>query len=231
MCPFGVGLLVALFINPPAGSPPTGQSYAVHVGSWPQKITREVCAQKAMAAMARQSFLCAGVDADGNAWGFTATTAVMVVSFRYLDGVQVVLVAAGRDNGDAERLRNLLRSEISDAPLDADSPSRIGDPDTKRGPDVPYLCCHLEQRSLINLLRFFDTASCILLEKHGLNTNIHSKCLVFAGMQDMVVTTFLGGGPNGVSANLGVVTASPSAGTAQEFSRTLCRELVKLLYE
>src|SRR3974377_1216556 len=100
-----LGLLVAFSFCSAAQSRRAQAPYSMHVGGWPQNITREVCAHKAIAAMAKEKFIHAEIDAEGNAWGYSDKTVVVVLSFHQPDGINVINFAAGRDNDDAGRLR------------------------------------------------------------------------------------------------------------------------------
>jgi hypothetical protein len=173
--------------------------YIMHVGGWSQNVSREVCAHKAVAAMAKEKFIHAEIDAEGNAWGYSDKTVVVVMSFRQPDGINVINFAAGRDNDDAGRLRQIVRTYIQEAACDAKAPRHIGSESDVRGPGVPYLHWHVKNRNLISVLRFFDSGVSILLEKKGLGSNICGKTLVMGGKPDQAVAAFLVPGPNAVS--------------------------------
>jgi hypothetical protein len=215
-----------------ASAPAWAQApYSIHVGGWSQNITREACAHQAIAAMAKEKFIHAEIDAEGNAWGYSDKTVVVVISFRQPDGINVINFAASRDNDDAGRLRQLVRSYIQEATYDAKAPQHIGGEDDVRGASVPYLHWQVKNRNVIGVLRFFDSAVCILLEKKGLGSNICGKTLVMGGKPDQAVAAFLVPGPNAISVNVGVLAVNPSDETSRKVSRAFCKEIVKLLYE
>jgi hypothetical protein len=225
------GILVALLVGASAGSAQAQALYNRHVGGWSQNSTREVCTHKAIAAMAKEKFIHAEIDDEGNAWGFSDKTVMVVLSFRQPDGINVINFAAGRDNDDAGRLRNTIRAHMQEAPYDAKAPRHIGSAGDVRGADLPQVQWHVKNRNIIPLLRFFEPGVSILLEKKGLGSNIGSKGLVMGGKSDQAIAAFLIPGPNAISVHIGVLTISPSEETARKVSRGFSREVLKLLYE
>jgi hypothetical protein len=226
-----LGFLVVLAVGPQRSYADDEKPFGLNVQGWTQKITRESCAKRAIAAMAKEKFLRVEVDADGNVSGFSETTAVVVLPFRHLDGTHILVACGGRDNDEANRLRDAIRKHIAEGSDQADTPRAIGAPDTKRGRDVPFLCWTTEDRPVINLLRFFEPTACVLLEKQGMASNISNKGLVFGVKNDQGTAAFLALGPNAISIKVGAITLAPNEQTARDFSRMMVRDLVKFLYE
>jgi hypothetical protein len=225
----GIGMIVVLTVCSLPGLA-RAQGKAIHVGAWPQNITRETCAHQAMAAMAKEKFVFAEVDDQGNVWGFTDKTAVAVLSFRQVDGICAMVLAASLDNADADRLRNAIRTYIVEAPFEAEVSRRIGSADVKRAAGVPHLGWYFTQRSETKVLRFFDTAVSLLLEKRGLTTTLGGKGLVLACGPEQTLAAFALPGPNGVSVRFGALCARDDE-AACDSARTITREVVKLLYK
>jgi hypothetical protein len=206
--------------------------YPFHTGVWPQKISRETLAHKAIAAMAQEKFTVACIDQEGNAWGFDDKTAVAVLSFPYLDGgLHAVVLTAGRDDAEAGRLRNAIRTYLVDAPYDESAPKQLGDAGAKRPPNVPHLAWNTINRNETRLLRYFDTATSLVLEKRGLPPHPIGKALILTCVPDHSAACFATPGPNAISATIGVISACSTPEDAKRNAQTISREIVKLLYE
>jgi hypothetical protein len=227
-----VRLFLALIMSGVAGVAQAQGPYPFHVGVWPQKTSRETVAHKAVAAMAKEKFFFACIDKDGNAWGFDAKTAVVVLSFQFVDdGLHAIVFAAGKEDNEAGRLRNAIRSYVAEAPYDKSAPKQLGKAAVKRSPDVPYLGWHVVNRNETRLLRYYDSVASLVLEKRGLPAQVPGKGLVLACIPEQSVACFAIPGPNAISGNLGVISASGSSDAAQGSARKIGKEIVKLLYD
>src|SRR5436190_21109326 len=98
-------LLLALVHSPPV----LGQPLAMHYGSDWRKLTRAVCATKAVEAMGmQQNFIHAEIHSDGNAYGVTENAACSVHTVAQRDGVYIYVVVAGKDTNEVARLRSAI---------------------------------------------------------------------------------------------------------------------------
>src|SRR5262245_6825369 len=165
----GVFLAAVLGLSGSSGSLYADVPWALHWGGDVRPLTREACALKAVEAMGvKEKFVFAEVTEDGNARGWNERTAVVVVSFPQVgSGVLVLVYAAGKDDAEAERLRNVVRAHVLDGPYNPDVPQRIGAEESDPKPKGPAIHVHSEKRTVISLLRFFEAAASIVLEKQG----------------------------------------------------------------
>ena len=205
---------------------------AVHIGAWAQKTTREICGQKAVEAMGiKEKFLFAQVDEDGNARGYSATAAVVVLSVPHQDGIWVGVVAASRNNAEAGRLRDAIRAHIAEGPHDPKVPKEIGKPDAKKKLEVPALAWRVKHRDANALLRFFEAIVCIVFEKQGFGTTTPGKWLVCGSSTDRMAIAFAVPGANALKVHLGVVVAGKEEEDCKQYSQALWKRIVDLLYE
>jgi hypothetical protein len=204
----------------------------MHAGGEIRKMSREACAQKALAILEQEHFAFAEVTADGNVRGWDAKTAVEVHAFALPlpDQVLVMVVAASRDNAEAERIRNVVRAHVLDGPESPKNRQKVG-PDGDPPPPPVALAWRMEERSALPLLRFFEQVTCLVLEKQGFGTNVAGKNLVFAGQEGTTVAAFLTPAPRGVAAVFNVVTATATGDTSERLAQDLLRRLVKTVYE
>lgn len=192
-------------------------------------MTREVCARKAVAAMTAEKFTFAEVDKDGNAWGFSDKASVAVLSFPHPDGVSVVIFAASRDNDEAGRLRNAIRTHVFDGEDDPATPKRVGDPSAAR--KAPVLRWKAEQKPAAPLLRFFPAAAGIAMEKQGIAAINSDRIMAFGCAPDRSAVAFIVPGNNGVTVHVLTAVTHDKDDTAQTAADGLCERLVKILFE
>ena len=105
-----------------------GGPISLSVGFDSRKMTRQECARKAVEAMGvREKFGFAEVTGDGNAQGWNATSAVRVMSFPMPDSrrIYIVIVAAGHNEAETERVQLAVRAHVFDGPDDPKTPARI----------------------------------------------------------------------------------------------------------
>ena len=213
------------------GQRAAAQPLALHVGSNTARISRDECLHKAVAAMIRENLIRAEIDKDGQAWGVNEHTLVKVHAVPYRDGVHVIVIVAGKDAKDAERLRNALRSHICDEPYDATAPKQHQAADASRKPCGVHMRLGLEQRNIIPTVRFFIPATTIVLEKQGLGTNPGGPALMFGGNAQTCVAVFAVPGPNEVNVQIGVAAASADDKEAERLSSVIRSGVVRVLFE
>jgi hypothetical protein len=228
---FGLTLALLAALAPAARA---SEPVAMHVGGDVRTMTREVCARKAVEAMGvHEKFPFAEVTADGNARGWNDKTAVLVLALPTPaeDTIMILIVAAGKDNEQAARLRNVIRAHIFDGPLPANGPKRIAPKGVALPPCPVFLCWSTEERSAITLLRFFEAVATLVLEKQGFGTNSGGKDMIFGGFPGRAVVAFLSPLSTGVLARLNVIAATDDEETSRKLAKELLARIVKVIYE
>jgi hypothetical protein len=207
---------------------------ALHVGAEVRRMTREVCAQKAVEAMGdKEKFLFAEVSPDGNARGWNEKTAVLVLSMPTpnKESIAYVVIACGSDSAEAERVRNAVRTHIADGPHNPKSPLRYGPEGDKLPPRPVSLSWKGEQRPAVNLARHFEPVALLVLEKRGFGTNSSNKTLVFGGMADRAVAAFMSPTASAQQVQYNVVTVMQDEDTGKALADDLLKQLTNVLYE
>jgi hypothetical protein len=175
-------VLVAIFIaqSVPVGGHETGQPLAMHWGSDWRKMTREVCATKAVEAMGnKENFITAEINNEGDVFGVTEHAACVVYTVPIRGGVEIYVVVAGRDSKEVERLRNAIRAHVFDGPYDPKVPRKIVSKDAKRRSAAPALHLGGDTRNLSRA--DFDTAAKLSMERQGMNTAVNPKTFTVSG--------------------------------------------------
>jgi hypothetical protein len=208
---------------------------SLHYGGDTRKMTREACAQKAVEAMGvKERFCFAEVTPDGNARGWSDKTAVLVLSAPtpVKENVFFLVIVAGKDNAEAERLRNVIRTHILDGPHDPGVPTRFGPEEGTAPPPPLALCLQGETRTIISPLRFFEAVASIVLEKRGFGTKAEGKMLVVGGNpQQMAALAILTPTASGLSVRLNVVAITADKASAEDLAKELLQGMVKVFYE
>jgi hypothetical protein len=205
---------------------------AVHVGGATVKdVSREVCAQKAIRILANEKFLYAEVDKEGHAWGYSDKASVVILCFSNPVGAAFIVCAASGDSKEAERLRNVIRSQLGEVPHDPKLPTHLGALDSKQKSKVPQFRWHVARHGFAATLRFFEAGASIASEKLGMNAGYAEKTLVLTSGQGGVAATFAAPGSNALSVNLGVAVASWDDALSERLAKSLERALVQILYE
>lgn len=205
----------------------------VSVGYDNRKMTREACSRKAVEAMgAKAKFPFAEVTADGNARGWDAKTTVAVLSFPMPDAerVFVMIVAAGGDAKQVERVRDVVKSHVFDGPYNPETPTRVAPPDGHIMPRPCTLCWKSEDRGAVNLLRLYDAAAAITLEKKGFQTHqVQGKVLGASPTQGVVA--FVAPTASAATARLNVVFATPGEESGEKTAEEILTRITKTLYD
>ncbi len=203
---------------------------SIHAGGDFGKMTREECQAKALDALREQKFPHAEIMPDGVVLGRNAKATVLVFGFPYRDGVVALVAAASKDNAEAERLRNAIRDSVLDASHEADAGSikQVRHAAVKNGLEVNYA---VTKHGFLPIVRFFDVAAAIAMEKHGLQTTAASKMMVFGGNSTGGVVAILVPGANEVSVQLLVIGVSADEKEAERLQKTISAEVMKVLFE
>jgi hypothetical protein len=217
-------VLVALCVAPvlPVRSGAPGQRLAMHWGSDWRKMTREVCATKAVEAMGlKQNFISAEINSEGDVFGVTENAACVVYSVPLRDGVEIYVVAAGKDSKEVERLRNAIRAHVFDGPYNPKVPRKIVTKDRKRRSAAPALHLGGDTRDLSRA--DFATAAKLSAQRQGMSPAVDTKTSTVSGARPdaEAVAFYLPLRPN--RGYISVVAASYTSRTA-EYLRNTIRE-------
>jgi hypothetical protein len=210
-----------------------GGPVALYVGGEVRKMTRAVCARKAVEAMGvREKFPFAEVTADGNARGWNDTNSVLVLSFPTPDAesILILVVAAGKADAETARLRDAVRAHVFDGPHDPNAPKRVA-PEGGPPAGAVRLGWKSEERGAINQLRFFEPVAALAFEKRGLGTNVGGKNLVFGAFAGGTTAAFLATTANAVSVRLNVVVATDDEDAGGKLAANLLAAITKMIYE
>jgi hypothetical protein len=216
-----------------AGAARADGPHAMQVGADVRKMTREVCAQKAIEAMGvKEKFTFAEIMPDGNVRGWNDKTSMLVLIAQTpnKENVAFVVIAAGVAD-EAARLRDAIRTHIADGPHDPKVPARFAPEGAKVPPSPAPLCWKTQRRAGTNLLRFFDSAATVVLEKRGFTTNTSGKSLVFGGMPDRAVAMFLSPSPSALEVQFHVVAIIQDEDTGNRLAADLLGRIIDVLYE
>jgi hypothetical protein len=196
-----------------------------------RQISREACAQLAVEAMGvKEKFAFAEVTPDGNARGWNGQSSVAVLSFPRPSGdtIQFLVIAASKDTAEAERLRNVVRDHVLSAEANADSPKRVG---TGKEPHDFSIDWRAETRNAIGLVRFFDAAACIVLEKQGFKIQNPAPTMVAGTREDHLATAFYAPTSSGISFQFNVLTISTSHARGEGLAADLLSRILKIIYD
>jgi hypothetical protein len=106
----------------------TGQTFAspaLQVGSDWRKMTPKMATTKAVEAMVLKNDLIHAEVWGNFAFGYGETAAILVHAVPDGAGSFLTVVAVSRDDGEAERLRNAVRSHVFDGPYDETIPNAL----------------------------------------------------------------------------------------------------------
>lgn len=196
-----------------------------------RRASAEECARKAMAVLIKEKFIRAGIDEDGGVSGVNEHTAVKVVTLPFRDGVNIIVVAGGANDKEAERLRNVIRTHILEGPDDPDAPKQHQAADADRKPFAGKLSLGIEQRNVLSTVRFFAQAATIVMEKNGMKTHQPSPAMVFGGNAQGTACIFAVPGPNEVNVRIGVAVISDDSKEADRLQSVLRAGAVRVLFD
>lgn len=157
-----------------------GQPLAMHWGSDWRKMTRKVCATKAVEAMGiKEKFIAAEINSEGDVFGYTENASAVVYTVPLRDGVEIYVVVAGRDTKEAERLRNAIRTHVFDGPYNSKVPAKIVTKDTKRKSAAPLIHLGGDARPLTR--SEFSLAASTSMQRQGMQTSVQQQGAIVAG--------------------------------------------------
>ena len=205
--------------------------YTIHIGGDFRRVDRESCARKAVEAMAKAKFIRAEIDKDGNAWGHDEKSFAQVITLPYKDGVHILIFVAGSDATYTDGIRSALRTHVSDGPFDPDSPKQVASDDASRKPCDLKRRWGMEQRPTLSLLRYFQPAAAVVMEKQGLGSQQAAGMAVLGGGGHGVMATFALPGPNEVNVYVGTIAFSTDDAEADRLQSVVRTGLLKFLYD
>jgi hypothetical protein len=225
-------LLAALAVMGVAPVTFAGGPIFLSVGFDSRQMTRQECARKAVEAMrVREKFAFAEVTGDGNVQGWNATSAVRVMSYPMPDPgrIYIVIVTAGQNQAETERVHLAVRAHVFDGPDDPKIAARI--PTTGTPPPRPVtLFYQSEERDSHPVLRHFAPVAEVVLEKKGYHTKAGSR-IVMGALPDRSVVTFLAPTASTGRVWLGAVYAIAGEEPGETTAEDVLGRIAKVLYE
>jgi len=222
---------LALVLLASAGPASAGNPGALHLGGEWRKMSREECARKALAALAKEKMVEGGTDAQGNAWARDEISSVLVVSLTARDGVQVFVFAAGQDGAKAAGLRDRVRAAVLDGPAvpEPDRPVEFAAEGHK--PGGPVLRWGVERCNLAQTLRFFEQAASIVVEKHHFAASTPGPNVVFGQRPDCLLAAVHVPVPSEGTGYLGVLVCGAEPGEADRLQKSVRRAIRKIFFD
>jgi hypothetical protein len=220
--------LVAAALVAAAGPLPAAAPVAFHVGTDWRKLTREECALKTVAALAKEKFILAEVTPEGDAWGCSEKTSVFVKAVPYGDGVVVLVFATGLDQAEVEGLRNRVREHVFDGPFDPDTPRQFKTTEAGRKPVGPVLRwdggeCETTQ------MRLFTPAALIALDRYKFQVQAPGPILTLGASEATSAGAYCVPGKGDAKGYVGAVVASFDGAEAEKLPKAIKARIVKIL--
>lgn len=214
----------------PVPTPPI----SIHFHSQFVKADRDAVALRAVDALAnKEKFAAAEVLSDGNVFGWNDKASALVIIQPFRDGVHFSLFVAGRDNEEAGRLRNAIRGHLLASGPTADVPRSVRREDGV--PKPPVALKHgADSRNATPILRFFQPAGFIVMEKHGLSPSdagMPNTPTAFGGSATRMAAAFALPGPNEIGVRIYSVVAAADDDEADRLQRAIRQDMLKVLFE
>jgi hypothetical protein len=232
-CFLPAALAAALLVpHAPAQSPPA-HTLTLNIGGL--KLTPEQCARRAVEAMGtKQKFLYAGTAGEGRAWGWNETTTVVVMAFpQPVEGfVHAVVLAAGTDPKEVERLRNSVAEYVAGGAPDPATPEVICSPDLglKRS-TAPCVDWQVQPRDAVSTVKFFQPVAGLMFEKRGCQHNNIGPNVALGGNQQGVSALFVLPGSSAVKLHFAAVTFCTEEDDCKRIGNHLLSAVIKTIYE
>ena len=206
---------------------------SIQYGGGPAKMSGEVAARKAVAAMVAEKFPFAEVTADGHARGWSDRAAVFVLCHTSPDAErsQVLVVAACADASESGRLRDAVRAHVFEGKDDPKTPKRVAPADGKGPPAPATFFVKSEERTATPLLKHFAPVGCLAMEKLGMQTKPDGQILVQGSGPSAMGMVLLGPTANALNAKLSVVTITSGEKPSEKLAADILDRVVKVLYE
>jgi hypothetical protein len=202
-------------------------------GGGTMKLSSETAARKAVSALAAEKFAFAEVTADGHARGWNDKYAVFVLCMPTPnpDLSQVLVVAAGADEVEAERLRAAVHTHVAEGKDDAKSPKRVAPADGKVPPAPVSVFVKSEERAGMPVLKYFSPVTSLVMEKMGMATKPDNQTLVLGSSPAVLSAVVIGPTANALNVKLSVVTITHGEKPAEKVADDVLSRVVKVLYE
>jgi hypothetical protein len=226
-------LLVAcalLWLSRPACA---DDKFWISLRTGPAKTTScEACALKAVKYLAeKEKFLFVELDDKGAVQGWSEKSTALVMTITTPGGPMFLVLTAGPDNAENERLKDAVSAQLLTAPEDPKTPHKIGKPESRQRVKLPVIRWQSETRPMVSTLKFFGPAAGITMEKLGVNvTKLENNGVVGEG-QGALLVSMACAGENGLTARITVFATGWDEENVTRLGKSYLQKLLKLLYE
>jgi hypothetical protein len=204
---------------------------SVHVGC--AMVKNAACpkaALKTIQLMEKEHFLYGKMDDAGAVQGWSEKAALAVVALPNRDDAFFLIIAASSDAAEAERLRNLFRTHLMEAPAAPDkTPKQIGTLNPAQKAKVPAIRWQIKQRGLVRTIQYFQGGACIVLEKEGIMVSTSESGFAFGTGQNCLAGAFSAQGPSALTVQLGAFAVSWDEANSLQRAKSICQAVVKLM--
>lgn len=203
------------------------QPISVSYGGGQVKATQAACARKAVGAMTAEKFARAGVTEDGHALGWTDSTTVLVMTVpQQDDNVAAIVLAAGRDQKEAERLRHAVLNYLGGKPDVEGAPAKVvSKVEGTKAPSVRWLT---RSRDAVATVKYFVPVASLHLEKRGYNVfSEPGKTVVLGADGQRAAVTFAAPGTSALK----IQFAFAAFGSDDEACERMCKPFSEAVFQ
>jgi hypothetical protein len=208
----------------------------LHIKDGTYKGSRQAGGHLAVQALAAvEKFPFAEIMADGNVrgWDEKNEALVLFLSTPEPDRFQVIALTTSKTPEEASRLGVAIVTHLATAKEDPKNPDRIAPKDGKLPARPTTLTWKSEERASTPIIRFFNTAAAIAMEKKGFGTQYDDKRapVVFGATQERQMVAFLGRTAKSQTMGIHVVTATLGEDTSDKLATDVLSKIVNTLFE
>jgi hypothetical protein len=157
------------------------------MGSDWRKMTPKMATTKAVEAMVLKNDLI-HAEVQGNfAYGYGETASIVVHAEPEGDGSYITFMAVSTDGGEAERLRNAVRTHVFDAPYNDKIPTELSSKKAGRKSTAPAL--HYTALNLVDDPLLYQAVVRSGLAYRGLDPDVQNDHLIFGVSETSIVCT------------------------------------------
>jgi hypothetical protein len=181
-----------------------------------------------------EKFPYAEVTADGNVRGWSDRSEALVLFFPTPepDRFQVIALTTSNTPEEAARLGVAIVAHVSSTADDPKNPTRVVPKDGKLPARPTTLTWKSAEHAATPVLRYFGTASALVLEKKGFSTQAPPTApLAFGMTKEKQVVAFLGTTAKGHTCGIHVVVATVGDETAEKLTDDILAQVVKMLFD
>lgn len=228
-----VALLFGLAGALPVSAQESQPAQALHVGGSVVPTRPQQCALRAMHALAvQEQFPFATIREDGHVLAWNDRISVLVLIFPHQDSSTLhIVLTAGRDGKEADRLRNVVRERIASPSNAPDTTPTLVYDESALDSKAPWIHYLVQPKPAVSTLKYYQPVTSLLLEKRGFQVMNANNNLMLGGDINRVVALFAVPGKSAVSVNLGTVVADEDRAAADRLCEQFFNGVQKLLYD